>query len=46
MFRVSSCYARSDFAADFEARHRINLAGAFAAALAKERKAQLVPDDP
>jgi ribonuclease VapC len=29
-------------AADFKARHKISLAGAFAAALAKERKTELV----
>lgn len=38
--------ALSDFAADFKARYRISLADAFAAALAKERKAQLMTGDP
>ncbi|MEP6823157.1 MAG: PIN domain-containing protein [Chthoniobacterales bacterium] len=38
--------ALSDLAADFKARHKISLADAFAAALAKDRKAQLVTGDP
>ncbi len=38
--------ALSDLAADFKARYKISLADAFAAALAKERKAQLVTGDP
>lgn len=38
--------ALSDLAADFKAQYRISLADAFAAALAKERKAQLVTGDP
>lgn len=38
--------ALSEIAAEFKARHRIRLADAFAAALAKERKAQLVTGDP
>lgn len=38
--------ALSDFAADFKARYKISLADAFAAALAKERKAQLITGDP
>jgi predicted nucleic acid-binding protein len=36
----------SDTAADLKARFKISLADAFAAALAKERKAQLVTGDP
>lgn len=35
----------ADFAAEFKARHKLSLADAFAAALAKERKAQLVTGD-
>ena len=35
----------SDTAADFKARHRISLADAFAAALTKEKKAELVTGD-
>jgi len=38
--------ALADLAADFKARHRLSLADAFAAALAKERKAELVTGDP
>lgn len=38
--------ALADLAADFKARYKISLADAFAAALAKERKAQLVTGDP
>jgi predicted nucleic acid-binding protein len=37
--------ARADAAADFKARHKISLADAFAAALAKELKAELVTGD-
>jgi len=33
-------------AGDFKANHRISLADAFAAALAKEKKAELVTGDP
>jgi predicted nucleic acid-binding protein len=33
-------------AADFQARYRMSLADAFAAALAKEKKAELVTGDP
>ena len=33
-------------AADFQARHKISLADAFAAALAKEKKAELITGDP
>jgi predicted nucleic acid-binding protein len=33
-------------AADFKARHKLSLADAFAAALAKERKAELITGDP
>jgi uncharacterized protein len=36
----------ADVAADFKARHKISLADAFAAALAKERKTELVTGDP
>ncbi len=36
----------ADMAADFKARHKISLAGAFAAALAKERKTELLTGDP
>ena len=36
----------ADLAADFKARHKLSLADAFAAALAKERKAELVTGDP
>jgi predicted nucleic acid-binding protein len=36
----------ADVAADFKARHKISLADAFAAALARERKAELVTGDP
>ena len=36
----------ADLAADLKARHRISLADAFAAALAKERKTELVTGDP
>ena len=35
----------AEVAADFKARHKISLAAAFAAALAKERKAELVTGD-
>lgn len=36
----------ADLAADFKARHKLSLADAFAAALAKEKKAELVTGDP
>ncbi len=36
----------AEAAADFKARFKISLADAFAAALAKERKAELVTGDP
>ena len=36
----------ADLAADFKARHKISLADAYAAALAKERKTELVTGDP
>jgi uncharacterized protein len=36
----------ADLAADIKAHHKISLADAFAAALAKERKAELVTGDP
>ncbi len=38
--------ALADVAADFKARHKLSLADAFAAALARERKAELVTGDP
>ena len=38
--------ALADSAADFKARFKISLADAFAAALAKEKKAELVTGDP
>jgi predicted nucleic acid-binding protein len=38
--------ALADIAADIKARYRISLADAFAAALAKDRKAELVTGDP
>ena len=38
--------ALADLAADFKARHKLSLADAFAAALAKERKAELHTGDP
>ena len=36
----------ADIAADFKSRHRLSLADAFAAALAREKKAELVTGDP
>ena len=42
----STTRAMADTAADFKARHKISLADAFAAALAKEKKAELVTGDP
>ena len=41
----STTRALADAAADFKARHKLSLAGAFAAALAKESKAELVTGD-
>jgi predicted nucleic acid-binding protein len=38
--------ALADVAADFKARFKISLLDAFAAALAKEKKAELVTGDP
>ncbi|MGA9526570.1 MAG: PIN domain-containing protein [Terriglobales bacterium] len=38
--------ALADFAADFKTRFKLSLADAFAAALAKERKAELITGDP
>ena len=38
--------ALANFAADFKARFKLSLADAFAAALAKERRAELVTGDP
>ncbi len=42
----STTRALADTAADFKARFKISLADAFAAALAKEKKAELVTGDP
>jgi ribonuclease VapC len=42
----STSRALADAAADFKARFKISLADAFAAALAKEKKAELVTGDP
>jgi predicted nucleic acid-binding protein len=42
----STSRALADSAADFKARFKLSLADAFAAALAKERKAELVTGDP
>src|SRR5436309_1775434 len=42
----STTRSLADIAADFKARHKISLADAFAAALAKEKKADLVTGDP
>lgn len=42
----STTRALSDSAADFKARFKLSLADAFAAALAKERKTELVTGDP
>jgi predicted nucleic acid-binding protein len=36
----------ADFAAEIKARHKLSLADAFAVALAKQRKAELVTGDP
>ena len=41
-----SNHALADLAADFKARFKMSLADAFAAALAKEKKAELVTGDP
>lgn len=38
--------ALADLAAEFKARYKLSLADAFAAALAKEKKAELVTGDP
>lgn len=43
---VPTTRALADAAADFKAGHRISLADAFAAALAKEKKAELITGDP
>jgi predicted nucleic acid-binding protein len=43
---VPATRALADIAADFKASHRISLADAFAAALAKEKKAELITGDP
>ena len=43
---LPATHALADAAADFKAGHRISLADAFAAALAKERKSELVTGDP
>jgi len=42
---VPTARALADVAADFKASHRISLADAFAAALAKEKKAELITGD-
>jgi predicted nucleic acid-binding protein len=42
----STTRSLADTAADFKARFKMSLADAFAAALAKERKAELVTGDP
>lgn len=42
----STTRALADTAADFKARFKISLADAFAAALAREKKAELVTGDP
>ncbi|MGA8271533.1 MAG: PIN domain-containing protein [Candidatus Sulfotelmatobacter sp.] len=42
----STTRALADTAADFKARFKMSLADAFAAALAKERRAELVTGDP
>ncbi|MGA8762098.1 MAG: PIN domain-containing protein [Candidatus Sulfotelmatobacter sp.] len=42
----STSRALADAAADFKARFKLSLADAFAAALAKERRAELVTGDP
>ncbi len=42
----STTRALADTAADFKARFKISLADAFAAALAKDKKAELVTGDP
>ena len=42
----STTRAQADTAADFKARFKMSLADAFAAALAKEKKAELVTGDP
>ena len=43
---VSTSRALADLAAHFKSRHRLSLADAFAAALARERKTDLVTGDP
>jgi predicted nucleic acid-binding protein len=43
---VPTTRSLADTAADFKAGHRISLADAFAAALAKEKKAELITGDP
>jgi uncharacterized protein len=42
----STTRALADCAADFKAQYKLSLADAFAAALAKEKKAELVTGDP
>src|SRR5271157_4842929 len=42
---LSTTRAQADTAADFKARFKLSLADAFAAALAKERRAELVTGD-
>lgn len=43
---VPTTRSLADAAADFKANYRISLADAFAAALAKEKKAELITGDP
>jgi ribonuclease VapC len=43
---VPATRALADAAGDFKASHRLSLADAFAAALAKERKSELITGDP
>jgi predicted nucleic acid-binding protein len=43
---VPTTRALADAAADFKANYRISLADAFAAALAKEKKSELITGDP
>ena len=45
-YGCSQTRALADIAADFKARFKMSLADAFAAALAKEKKAELVTGDP
>ncbi len=45
-FSRSTTHALADTAADFKARFKLSLADAFAAALAREKKAELATGDP